>query len=139
LCRSAAETRAFAASLAKKLRGGEIFLLTGPLGVGKTEFVKGLARGLGVRNPDAVTSPTFVLAQSFKARRGLVLHHLDLYRLEGVREFYGAGLDELLADPRAVKAVEWGEKMPAALRKGALEVCIAVLKSGERKISLRHA
>ena len=74
-------TREFARSLAGRLRGGEIILLQGALGSGKTCFTGGLAEGLGIE--EAVVSPTFVIHRSYASPRGLTLHHLDFYRLAG--------------------------------------------------------
>ena len=78
--RSEGETEELAAELGKRLRGGEVLLLVGELGTGKTVFVRGLARGAGV-DPAEVSSPTFVLLTSYPGR--LTLHHADLYRLRG--------------------------------------------------------
>jgi tRNA threonylcarbamoyladenosine biosynthesis protein TsaE len=85
-------------------------LLTGELGAGKTAFVRGLARGLGV-DPGEVASPTFVLLTSYPGR--LTLHHADLYRLAGDGDELELGLDEL-PGPRGVLAVEWAERLSFA-------------------------
>jgi tRNA threonylcarbamoyladenosine biosynthesis protein TsaE len=102
-----AETVALAAELARAFRGGEVILLSGELGAGKTAFVRGLAGGLGVE-PDDVSSPTFVLLTSHPGR--LTLHHADLYRLRGDGDDYELGLREL-PGPRGVLAVEWAERL----------------------------
>jgi tRNA threonylcarbamoyladenosine biosynthesis protein TsaE len=101
------ETKRAAAALAPLLREGDVLLLSSDLGGGKTVFVQGLAEALGVY--DVVSSPTFVLAQSYRGR-DLRLHHLDVYRLNQAREVLDLGLDELL-DDRAVTAIEWGERV----------------------------
>lgn len=101
------ETKHAAATLAPLLRAGDVLLLSGDLGGGKTVFVQGLAEALGVY--DIVSSPTFVLAQTYRGRE-LRLHHLDVYRLNQAREVLDLGLDELL-DDRAVTAIEWGERV----------------------------
>lgn len=98
-----------------------VIALDGPLGAGKTVFVKGLAEGLGVQ-PDLVSSPTFVIAQRYDGKR-LRLHHVDLYRIEDEIELDGFGFDELL-DPPGVAAVEWSSRFPAALPGDHLEVRI---------------
>jgi len=105
--RSEPETVALAAALGEGFRGGEVVLLSGELGTGKTAFVRGLARGLGI-DPDEVTSPTFVLLTSHPGR--LVLHHADLYRLRGDGDDRELGLEEL-PGPRGVLAVEWAERL----------------------------
>jgi tRNA threonylcarbamoyladenosine biosynthesis protein TsaE len=101
------ETLALAAELAQGFRGGEVVLLSGELGSGKTAFVRGLAGGLGVE-PDEVSSPTFVLLTSHPGR--LTLHHADLYRLRGDGDDRELGLEEL-PGPRGVLAVEWAERL----------------------------
>ncbi|MCI4354658.1 MAG: tRNA (adenosine(37)-N6)-threonylcarbamoyltransferase complex ATPase subunit type 1 TsaE, partial [Thermoplasmata archaeon] len=80
MTRSEEETEALAAMIGEQFRGGEVVLLTGELGAGKTAFVRGLARGVGA-DPEEVASPTFVLLTRYPGR--LTLHHVDLYRLAG--------------------------------------------------------
>ena len=107
LTRSEAETEAFAAELARGFRGGEVVLLSGELGSGKTAFVRGLARGMGI-DPEEVASPTFVLLTAYPGR--LTLHHADLYRLAGMGDDLELGLDELPGSA-GVLAVEWAERL----------------------------
>jgi len=96
-----------AQALASGFRGGEVVLLSGDLGAGKTVFVKGLARGLGI-DPGDVVSPTFVLLTRYRGR--LVLHHADLYRLAGRGDEREIGLEELPGKD-GVLAVEWAERL----------------------------
>ena len=108
--RSPEETFAFGREIGERLAGGEVLLLGGPLGAGKTVFVKGLAAALGA-DTDEVTSPSFTLVNRYDDGR-LVLYHLDLYRLdEGARAAHAVDLDELLADEAAVVVIEWAERM----------------------------
>lgn len=107
LTRSEAETRALGAELGASFRGGEVVLLSGELGSGKTAFVRGLARGVGA-DPEEVVSPTFVLLTSYPGR--LRLHHADLYRLRGDGDERELGLEEL-PGRGGVLAVEWGERL----------------------------
>ena len=94
----------------QRLAGGETRLLSGPLGAGKTVFVKGLATGLGL-DPAEVSSPSFTLVNSYKEGR-LPLHHIDLYRLaEGASSAHAVDLEELLTDESAVVVIEWAERM----------------------------
>ncbi len=108
-----ADTEALGERLAAGLRAGDLVVLAGPLGAGKTAFVRGLARGLGVTGP--VTSPTFVIAREHRAGRpgGVPLVHVDAYRLGlGAGTDVAAELDDLDLDTdlaAAVVAVEWGE------------------------------
>ncbi len=107
---SAAETFARGAQLGAALNGGEILLLAGPLGAGKTVFVKGLAGALGI-DVDEVTSPSFTLVNRHDAGR-LTLYHLDLYRLPaGASAAHAVDLDELLTDERAIIVIEWAERL----------------------------
>ena len=108
--RSAAETFDLGRLVGERLAGGEILLLGGALGAGKTVFVKGLASALGVE-PDEVSSPSFTLVNRHDEGR-LTLYHLDLYRLdEGASAAHAVELDELLADERAVLVIEWAERL----------------------------
>ncbi|HXC69467.1 MAG TPA: tRNA (adenosine(37)-N6)-threonylcarbamoyltransferase complex ATPase subunit type 1 TsaE [Pyrinomonadaceae bacterium] len=92
-----------------RLEGGEILLLSGPLGAGKTIFVKGICSALGVAEED-VTSPSFTLVNPYAGR--LQLYHIDLYRLdEGASAAHAVDLDELLSDEKAVIVIEWAERM----------------------------
>jgi tRNA threonylcarbamoyladenosine biosynthesis protein TsaE len=102
---SAEQTRALAAGIAPLLRAGDLLILSGDLGGGKTAFVQGLAAAMGIH--EQVTSPTFVLAQTYEGR--LRLHHLDLYRLEVSAELRDLAVPELLEDD-AVTVIEWGER-----------------------------
>lgn len=93
----------------EQLAGGEILLLSGPLGAGKTVFVKGLASALGI-DPEEVTSPSFTLVNPYQGR--FPLFHIDLYRLdEGAAAAHAVDLDELLNDERAVVVIEWAERL----------------------------
>jgi tRNA threonylcarbamoyl adenosine modification protein YjeE len=106
---SAEATEAAGRDFSARLRPADVVLLEGELEAGKTTFVRGLVEGLG-GNPDLVSSPTFVLLQSYDCGAGeiTVLHHVDLYRLaENVADLREIGLEDTLSDPSAVIAVEW--------------------------------
>jgi tRNA threonylcarbamoyladenosine biosynthesis protein TsaE len=127
---SEAETSAAGEHLGRRLGTGDVVLLYGDLGAGKTAFVRGLARGLGA-SPDAVSSPTFTLVQEYGGR--VKLHHVDLYRVQPI-EVGDLGLDELI-DSEAVVAVEWAERWADAPER-AWVVRIAHAGEGVREISI---
>lgn len=109
LSNGADETLKLGQQLGEKLRGGEILLLSGPLGAGKTIFVKGIATALGI-NAEEVTSPSFTLVNPHNGR--LTLYHIDLYRLdEGASAAHAVDLDELLTNDEAVMVIEWAERL----------------------------
>jgi tRNA threonylcarbamoyladenosine biosynthesis protein TsaE len=118
--------------LARVLRPGDVVLLYGELGAGKTAFVRGLARGLGVP-ADTVSSPTFTLIQEYGGGR-LPLHHVDLYRLEPA-EVADLGLDELVGGEGAM-AVEWADRWPDR-PIDAIEVRLAHAGADQRTIEIR--
>lgn len=127
------ETRALAASLALLAAPGDLVLLTGDLGAGKTAFVQGFGRALGVTEP--ITSPTFALAQRYDGE--MVLHHLDVYRLSQLHEVIDLGVGELL-DEGGVVVVEWGEAVVPVVPRDYLEVALAFgQQSDERIVTLR--
>jgi len=108
--RSAADTQALAAALAELARPGDVILLAGELGAGKTTFTKGFGAALGVEEP--ITSPTFTLANQYEGR--LDLNHVDVYRLEQLTEVFDLGLPEML-DDGGVTVIEWGDAIVGAL------------------------
>jgi tRNA threonylcarbamoyladenosine biosynthesis protein TsaE len=106
---NANETFDLGRQIGAQLRGGEILLLDGPLGAGKTIFVKGLAAGLDV-DAEEVTSPSFTLVNPYAGR--LLLFHIDLYRLDaGASAAHAVDLDELISDEHAVIVIEWAERL----------------------------
>jgi tRNA threonylcarbamoyladenosine biosynthesis protein TsaE len=133
LTSSEEETTAAGERFASRLRPGDVVLLHGDLGAGKTAFVRGLATGLGAPAAD-VSSPTFTLVQEYRGR--LTLYHVDLYRLQPV-EVGDLGLDEL-SEGNAVVAVEWAERWTDA-PAGAWIVRFAIEGEEERLISIAEA
>jgi tRNA threonylcarbamoyladenosine biosynthesis protein TsaE len=112
-------TRALGAALAAVLEAGDVVLLGGDLGAGKTTFTQGVAWALGVR--DTVTSPTFTLVRDYPTGAGFRLLHADVYRLEQLQEVLDLALPEQLEDG-AIALIEWGEKAAPALGPDALSV-----------------
>jgi tRNA threonylcarbamoyladenosine biosynthesis protein TsaE len=130
------ETAAIGREVASTLSAGDVLLLYGDLGAGKTAFVRGLAEGLGIRR-DEVSSPTFTLIQEYRGGR-LPLFHVDLYRIEDPREFDELGLDEIAED--GVLAIEWAEKLPARLKpSGYLNVGITHGDGNQRRIEITNS
>jgi len=115
---SATGTQQVAAALAGLVRAGDLLVLCGDLGAGKTAFTQGFGRALGVTVP--ITSPTFTLANRY-AGTDLTVHHLDVYRLSHIDEVRDLGLHELV-DDRSVTVIEWGDAIAGALPGGYLEV-----------------
>ena len=111
LSHSTQETEAIGEELAQKLRGGDVLAFTGSLGMGKTAFTRGLARGLGCRG--RVTSPTFTIVNEYEGRTPLF--HFDMYRLGSSDELFDIGWEDYLARG-GVCAVEWSENVEDALR-----------------------
>jgi tRNA threonylcarbamoyladenosine biosynthesis protein TsaE len=125
------ETAAVGRELAATLSAGDVVLLYGDLGAGKTAFVRGLAEGLGVSR-DEVSSPTFTLIQEYRGGR-LPLFHVDLYRIEDPREFDELGLDEIAEG--GVLAIEWAERLPQP-PQDAVRVSITHAGESERRVTL---
>lgn len=128
----AAATQRWGERLGTLLRPGDVVALRGPLGAGKTCFVQGVARGLGVDPSLSVTSPTFTLVGEYPAR--IPLRHADFYRIESEERLFEIGFDDLL-DGRGALLVEWAERWPNALPSDCLEVQIEPLESGERELT----
>lgn len=124
---TAADTFAFGQRLAAVLRAGDLLVLTGPLGAGKTALVQGIGAGLGVGGH--VVSPTFVIARVHKGRLPLV--HVDAYRLSSLDEVDDLDLDVDAAD--AVTAVEWGAGLVEQLAEARLEISIARADDSEQR------
>ena len=112
------DTRDLAAAVSELFRPGDVVLLSGDLGAGKTVFAQGVGRGLGV--DDVVTSPTFTLVRDYEGR--IRLHHLDVYRLDQLHEVIDLGIGELLDE--GIVVIEWGDAVAAALPKDYLEIAM---------------
>lgn len=128
-------TLQLAEKLGKQLEPGAVVALTGPIGSGKTHFIKGLSRGLGVKNSDEVKSPTFVLMHLYQGR--LPIYHFDLYRLEKEKELETIGFDEFVSNSEAVSVIEWADRTPRRIPCGSIYVHLEILDSSRRKISIR--
>jgi len=129
------DTHAYGAKLAGVLRAGDLVVLAGPLGAGKTALVQGIARGLGCG--DRVTSPTFTIVNEYADGR---LFHVDFYRLERREELDAIGFDDYFARGGVI-VVEWADRFPEALPAERLDVRIEITGEESRRFhfSGRHA
>ncbi len=130
---SAQETMALGRKLAPALKSARMVILRGELGAGKTTLVKGIAEGLQAASQDDVTSPTFTLIHEFRGP-DVNLFHVDLYRVDTLRELDTLGLDELFAEDGNLVLLEWGEKFPRFVRERDVEICLERIGEQERKI-----
>lgn len=124
------ETQALGGRLANALTGGAVVAFTGDLGAGKTAFVSGMARALGVT--DRVTSPTFTIVNEYEGGR-LPLFHFDMYRLESADELFDIGWEDYLARG-GICAVEWSENVAEAMEPDAVRVSIRREGGGSRRV-----
>jgi len=124
------ETRAIGRELSLALQENSVIGLSGDLGAGKTELVKGIAEGLGATDP--VTSPTFTLIHEYRSGR-LPLFHMDFYRLETEKELDEIGFDDYLCEP-GICAIEWADRFPDRIPRDAIRVEIQISSGNERLI-----
>jgi tRNA threonylcarbamoyladenosine biosynthesis protein TsaE len=134
ISRSPADTRALGARLGARLAAGSVVACIGELGAGKTCFVQGVARGLGVQSE--VTSPTFVLVNHYRGR--LPVYHLDAYRTESLAQLVDIGVEEFLHGD-GVTVVEWADKLLPLLPPHAITVTISGLGDEPRRIVIEGA
>jgi tRNA threonylcarbamoyladenosine biosynthesis protein TsaE len=134
-CAGVEQTEMLAARLGEAMSAGDWVVLEGPLGAGKTAFVRGLARGLGI-DPRLVHSPTYTLVSEYAGR--VALAHVDLYRVADARELEELGLEELVERGIAV-AVEWGERLPAGTAPAAWRIEIDPVSETERRVRITRA
>ena len=130
---SANETRTLGERLASSLRPGDVLLLLGDMGVGKSELTRGIARGLGIQGP--VASPTFTILQVYDEGH-IPLYHFDWYRLESADELYEMGMDEYLGGD-GIAIIEWPSQCPEAIPPCRLEITLTPLAYTVREITWR--
>ena len=131
LTNSPAETRALGRQLAKTLQAGDVLLLWGDLGAGKSEFTRGVAEGLNVTS--TVTSPSFTILNVYEEGR-IPLYHFDWYRIGDESELTDMGLDEFVGGD-GVALIEWHERAPYLIPETALEVKLEPQEDGSRRIT----
>ena len=125
------ETVGLGATLGRLLQAGDLIVLAGELGCGKTWFTKGIALGVGVSPHEVVTSPSFALMNEYEG--SCTLFHMDVYRLETHGDFLDTGLDECF-DGRGIVVMEWGDKWPEILPECRLNVVFSILGEQSREL-----
>ena len=130
--KSAAETRELGKQLAVQLKAGDVILLEGDLGAGKSEFARGVAKGLGVT--ETVTSPSFTILNVYESGK-LPLYHFDWYRLESEEELYELGMDEYLGGD-GIAVVEWAERCPDAVPEDCIRIRLEATGEETRRITV---
>ena len=130
---SAKQTLRIGELLGKRLLPGDVIALVGDLGAGKTCFIRGVARGAGVKDSAGVSSPSFTLIQEYAGR--IPFYHIDLYRLESEDEAEELGLDEVMRGG-GITAIEWAEKIPSLLPEAFLRVRIHPTGTKTRTLEL---
>lgn len=126
---SAEETEQFGCQLAQNLKGGEVIAMYGGMGMGKTAFTRGLARGLGIAS--GVSSPTFALVHEYQGR--LTVYHFDMFRVNSWDDLYSTGFFDYL-DTDAVLVIEWSENIEQALPKDCIKINVALGKNENERI-----
>jgi tRNA threonylcarbamoyladenosine biosynthesis protein TsaE len=127
------ETAALAAEFASYLRNGEVIVINGELGAGKTFFIKSAAETLGVNN---VSSPTFALVNEYSGK--FKIYHFDFYRINEIKELYDIGFDDYLNDTDGIIFIEWGNLFPEILPRRRTEIEIKVMEDFRREIIIRN-
>lgn len=128
-----AETKKTGNALGALLRGGDVVLLNGELGAGKTTITKAVAKGLGIRSARYVVSPSYAIINEYDAK--LKIYHFDLYRLESVDEFNELGAYEYFQGD-GVSLIEWGDKFSEAMPKERLEILLEYAGEDKRDITI---
>lgn len=127
------ETQEIAFNFAKDLKAANVICLYGNLGSGKTTFVQGFARGLGIKK--RIISPTFIIARSYKIET-LNFIHIDLYRIENKKDLLGLGINEMLTDKNNTLIIEWAEKLGDLMPKKRTDLNFSYIDENTRKIKI---
>ena len=131
------ETIAAGRQLARQLATGQMIILRGDLGAGKTTLTKGIAEGFAAAREEDVTSPTFTLVHEYRGPE-VTLFHIDLYRIDTERELATLAIDDLRAEPGSILLVEWGEKFEQIKAQSDGEVSIERTGENERRIVVSY-
>lgn len=135
ISRSEVDTHKLAEKIAKSIKKGKIIALYGNLGSGKTTFVQGLAKALGIGQ--RIISPTFVIIRPHKLKTNKAFYHMDLYRL-GKADPNNLGLKEIFLEKDAIVAIEWAEKIEKLLPKDTLKIRFKTLSENERELEIEN-
>jgi tRNA threonylcarbamoyladenosine biosynthesis protein TsaE len=134
------ETVTLAERFAQTLKTGDFLAFYGDLGSGKTTFIQGLAKGLGIRR--RIVSPTFIIVRTYDSRskiqdsRFKTFYHIDLYRTASKNDLLGLGINEIIQNPNNIVALEWAEKLGEMLPKRRIDVYMEYLREDQRKITI---
>lgn len=125
--------------LLRRTKGPIIIALYGELGSGKTTFVQGLAKGLGIKR--RIISPTFIIVRSYKlkSQSSRFFYHIDLYRIESEKDIEGLGISEVLNDSQNIVAIEWAEKIKNLLPHKRWDIYFEYLSDNKRRIKIEYA
>lgn len=132
------KTRLLGETFAQQVKDGGIIALYGELGGGKTTFVQGLAKGLGIER--RIISPTFVIVRTYKLKlqNAKAFYHIDLYRTESKNDIDGLGIGEIMNDPKNIVAIEWAEKMKSLLPERRIDIHFDYTDENKRKITIKN-
>lgn len=143
ISKNSAETQKIGEEFVKTLKNGKIIALYGNLGAGKTTFVQGLAKGLGIEK--RITSPTFIIVKRYQLRDKIYdsrfknLYHIDLYRIEGQVNVEELGFDEIIQDQKNIIIIEWAEKMENQLPEERINIYFKHLEGDKREIKIEES
>jgi tRNA threonylcarbamoyladenosine biosynthesis protein TsaE len=139
---SSEETQKLGENFSQKLKGGDFIAFYGELGSGKTTFIQGLARGLGIQR--RIISPTFIIMRIYDLRFKIQesgpkkFYHVDLYRTGSRHDLLGVGLDQIIQDQDNIVALEWAEKMGDMLPKKRIDIKLEYLGDNKRRITVTN-
>ncbi|HEX8932564.1 MAG TPA: tRNA (adenosine(37)-N6)-threonylcarbamoyltransferase complex ATPase subunit type 1 TsaE [Patescibacteria group bacterium] len=129
------ETQQIGLEFAKTLKGGEVICLYGDLGSGKTTFVQGLAKGLGIEKK--IISPTFIIMRTYRIQNSKNFYHVDLYRIEESKDVESLGLLEIMKDKDNIVVIEWPERIEDLLPEKRIDIIFAYLDEDKREIVVK--
>ena len=118
--------------------GAKVVILYGELGSGKTTFVQGMAKGLGIKR--RIISPTFIIVRTYEMKNSKLksFYHVDLYRINSEKDLEGLGLKEIIEDPENIVVIEWGEKLGSLLPEKRWDIKFEYLDNDKRKITINE-